>query len=138
MFDQARSIESRSHVLQHPPFRRPHPEPGEGRATFPSGGRDLDSMVSLLCRSCSRSCNRGRAVPMPTFVRCLASTFGLLLAAITAASAEPVQYREGTHEGADFMISVPPNWNGGLVMYAHGYQGELPGRGNVEASPMSG
>jgi len=44
---------------------------------------------------------------------------------------------EGTHEGADFMISVPANWNGGLVMYAHGYQGELPGRGTVQVSPMS-
>jgi hypothetical protein len=30
----------------------------------------------------------------------------------------------GTHEGAGFRIEVPANWNGALVMYAHGYRGE--------------
>jgi len=34
-------------------------------------------------------------------------------------------------------VSVPGNWNGGLVMYAHGYEGEGPGRGTVQFSPLS-
>ncbi len=37
--------------------------------------------------------------------------------------------REGRHEGADFLIGVPAQWNGGLVMFAHGYEGESSGRG---------
>ena len=30
----------------------------------------------------------------------------------------------GVLEGAAYRIEVPPNWNGELVMYAHGYAGE--------------
>ena len=44
---------------------------------------------------------------------------------------------EGTHEGADFLISMPAKWNGGLVMFAHGYEGEGPGRGAVRGSPLA-
>jgi pimeloyl-ACP methyl ester carboxylesterase len=66
-------------------------------------------------------------------IRSVFAILGLMLIGFSAL-AETV---EGTHEGADFMISVPANWNGGLVMYAHGYQGELPGRGTVQISPMS-
>jgi len=66
-------------------------------------------------------------------IRAVCAVLGLMLMGLPA-RAETV---EGTHEGADFMISVPANWNGGLVMYAHGYQGELPGRGTVQVSPMS-
>ncbi len=29
----------------------------------------------------------------------------------------------GVHQGASYRIEVPPNWNGILVMYAHGYRG---------------
>jgi hypothetical protein len=32
----------------------------------------------------------------------------------------------GIHEGAGFRIEVPADWNGTLVMYAHGYRGEGP------------
>ena len=28
---------------------------------------------------------------------------------------------QGTHEGADFLIGMLATWNGGLVMFAHGY-----------------
>ena len=34
--------------------------------------------------------------------------------------------RWGTYEGGAYRIEVPDNWNGGLVMYAHGYPGEGP------------
>ena len=30
----------------------------------------------------------------------------------------------GVHEDAGYRIEVPANWNGALVMYAHGYRGE--------------
>ena len=32
----------------------------------------------------------------------------------------------GVHEGAAYRIEVPERWNGGLVLYAHGYRGEGP------------
>jgi hypothetical protein len=53
------------------------------------------------------------------------------------ALAESVVQREGTLEGADFVISMPANWTGGLVMFAHGYQGEGPAAGAVEVSPLA-
>ncbi len=47
---------------------------------------------------------------------------------------------QGTHEGADFIIGMPKRsrWNGDLVMYAHGYDGEGPGRGIVRPPPLAG
>ena len=56
-------------------------------------------------------------------------------AAIAPSSA--AGFLEGTHEGADFLIGVPARWNGGLVLFAHGYEGEGDGRGSVRASPLS-
>jgi hypothetical protein len=43
----------------------------------------------------------------------IATTFLMLLLLASSAAAEGVDLREGTHEGADFIISVPSNWNGG-------------------------
>jgi pimeloyl-ACP methyl ester carboxylesterase len=46
--------------------------------------------------------------------------------------------REGSYEGGTYRYVVPPNWNGGLVMYAHGIQ---QGRGlgpTVEEPPIAG
>jgi len=47
---------------------------------------------------------------------------------------------QGIHEGADFVIGMPARarWNGDLVMFAHGYDGEGPGRGAVRLPPLSG
>jgi len=53
-----------------------------------------------------------------------------------AAGADPRAMHEGTHEGAEYTISIPSPWNGGLVMFAHGYEGEGPGLGGVRASPL--
>lgn len=53
-----------------------------------------------------------------------------------AGAADPRAMREGTHEGADYSISIPSPWNGGLVMFAHGYEGEGPGLGSVRGSPL--
>src|SRR5262249_44948287 len=35
----------------------------------------------------------------------------------------PTTVTQGTHDHAAFIIEVPPNWNGDLVMYAHGFRG---------------
>jgi pimeloyl-ACP methyl ester carboxylesterase len=59
-----------------------------------------------------------------------------LYGAFAAHAADTAALREGTNDGADYQISIPANWNGGLVMFAHGYEGEGPGRGNVVTSPM--
>ncbi len=38
----------------------------------------------------------------------------------------PSERWTGIHEGASYQIEVPPNWNGMLIMYAHGYRGTGP------------
>src|SRR6478752_7763927 len=38
---------------------------------------------------------------------------------------------------AYFLMGVPADWKGGLVLYAHGYEGEMPGSGTVRASPIA-
>ena len=35
------------------------------------------------------------------------------------------------------MINVPADWNGRLVMFAHGYEGEGSGRGAVRSEPLA-
>ena len=42
--------------------------------------------------------------------------------ALTAAAAETDRYT-GTLDGAGYRVEVPKNWNGKLVVYAHGYAG---------------
>jgi hypothetical protein len=37
---------------------------------------------------------------------------------------------------AHYLINVPPDWNGGLVLFAHGYEGEGSGTGTVRSSPL--
>ena len=71
-----------------------------------------------------------------TAIRALLAFACSWLLALPAAS-ETAGQRESTHQGADFIISVPANWNGGLVMFAHGYAGEGPGSGTVEVSPLA-
>lgn len=36
----------------------------------------------------------------------------------------PTERYSGTLEGAGYRVEVPPNWNGTLVMWAHGFRGE--------------
>ena len=45
--------------------------------------------------------------------------------------------RSGVLEGADYLIEVPANWRGGLVVFAHGIQ-RGPGSGAVTSPPMAG
>jgi len=70
----------------------------------------------------------------------VALALGLLLlpaaAAPPARSADGALVREGVHENAAYRYEVPARWNGGLVMFAHGYQGEGPGAGSVQTEPL--
>ena len=45
--------------------------------------------------------------------------------------------RSGVLGGASYLVEVPENWRGGLVVYAHGIQ-RGPGPGAVAAPPISG
>ena len=51
-------------------------------------------------------------------------------------SADGPLVREGVHQNAAYRYEVPARWNGGLVMFAHAYQGEGPGVGMVQAEPL--
>lgn len=55
----------------------------------------------------------------------LAAAAALFLVAAPAAAQERVVVDTGTIGGAPYRIEIPADWNGGLVMYAHGY--EIPG-----------
>jgi len=47
---------------------------------------------------------------------------------------------QGEHQGAAFLIGMPKRslWNGDLVIFAHGYEGEGAGRGTVQPPPLMG
>ena len=68
----------------------------------------------------------------------VALTLTLATGALAAAPTRATSLLEGTHEGADFLIGMPDRWNGGLVLFAHGYEGEGDGRGSVRGSPLAG
>ncbi len=53
-----------------------------------------------------------------------------------ADAADPPGRYQGALGGTPYLISVPPDWNGGLVMFAHGYEGEGSGTGIVRSSPL--
>jgi hypothetical protein len=62
--------------------------------------------------------------------------FALVVGLERTSVADERVLREGSHGGADYEISMPASWNGGLVMFAHGYEGEGPAKGTVRASPL--
>jgi hypothetical protein len=57
-------------------------------------------------------------------------------AQIAGAGGAPGRY-EGVLGNARYLINVPADWNGGLVMFAHGYEGEGSGRGSVLSEPLA-
>lgn len=74
---------------------------------------------------------------MPAVARVLFPLVLALVAVATARSADGPLVREGDHENAPYHYEVPAAWNGGLVMFAHGYQGEGPGVGSVRSEPLA-
>jgi len=63
-------------------------------------------------------------------VRRLVASALALLACASIAAAETRRV-DGALDGVAYEIAKPDDWNGDLVVYAHGYQGEGPGRGEV-------
>jgi pimeloyl-ACP methyl ester carboxylesterase len=53
-----------------------------------------------------------------------------------AEAQRPAVSRSGMLGDADYLIEVPANWNGGLVVFAHGIQ-RGPGRGDVRMPPIA-
>jgi pimeloyl-ACP methyl ester carboxylesterase len=47
---------------------------------------------------------------------------GLAVSRVRASDGGPIS-RRGTYEGGRYLIEVPASWNGGLVLFAHGYDG---------------
>ncbi len=60
----------------------------------------------------------------------------LLLGGELAGAASPAGRYDGVLGSAKYTINVPPDWNGGLVMFAHGYEGEGTGKGAVRSSRL--
>ena len=60
----------------------------------------------------------------------------IILSTTIARSAEPPGEYQGVLDGAGYVIVVPPKWNGGLVIFAHGYQAEGSGSGLVSREPL--
>ena len=64
-------------------------------------------------------------------------TSGAPWSGVPAAEAQrPAISRSGTLDDADYLIEVPANWTGGLVVFAHGIQ-RGPGRGDVRIPPIA-
>src|ERR1043166_4860819 len=73
---------------------------------------------------------------MPRIARVLLTVVLALLLPVAVRSADGPIVREGVHENAAYRYEVPARWNGGLVMFAHGYRGEGPGAGSVQSEPL--
>jgi pimeloyl-ACP methyl ester carboxylesterase len=58
------------------------------------------------------------------------------LAVPDAEAQRPAVSRSGELGGADYLIEVPANWSGGLVVFAHGIQ-RGPGKGDVRQPPIA-
>ncbi|HVT92557.1 MAG TPA: alpha/beta hydrolase [Bryobacteraceae bacterium] len=62
---------------------------------------------------------------MKTYRVFVFTSFAWLLAACL--SAAPLKTETGVINGAEYRIDIPPDWNGGLVIYCHGYS-PVPGK----------
>jgi pimeloyl-ACP methyl ester carboxylesterase len=80
-------------------------------------------------RTSSRVNGRYRAVGV-------AGALILALGFVIAHAAEAPARYQGVLGFAPYLINVPPDWNGGLVMFAHGYEGEGSGAGSLRSSPL--
>jgi hypothetical protein len=64
------------------------------------------------------------------------AVLALILGPRLAGAADPPGRYQGVFGSANYLISVPPDWNGGLVMFAHGYEGEGSGIGAARSGPL--
>src|SRR5947207_9246886 len=95
--------------------------PSRSAAPPPNSPAPPRGAVHRLCRAEKRSeFRRHRLMQIwRNALRC--SALLLLLGAGLAKAAEAPGHYQGTLEGANYLVNVPPDWNGGLVMFAHGY-----------------
>ena len=106
---------------------------------------ELITSLSMIAASTRRTPIIGRMVVLPhsasegvmgrAFIVLVSLTIGLG-GWSTFSNAAPRELHNGVVEGADYLLSMPENWNGGLVMFAHGYEGEANARGTVRSSPL--
>ena len=61
----------------------------------------------------------------------------LVFGAQLGGAADPPGSYEGGLGGVRYLINMPRDWKGGLVMFAHGYEGEGSGRGSVHSEPLA-
>jgi pimeloyl-ACP methyl ester carboxylesterase len=91
---------------------------------------------SRALTAASALCDQG-PVKRPLVALALALTLLVLVGVPGAESPRASISRRGVLGGADYLIEVPANWHGGLVVFAHGIQ-RGPGPGAVAAPPISG
>ena len=90
----------------------------------------------------SPSCMTSRFATRQPCPRAKGKVFGSILVTLImfgstiARCAEPPGEYHGVLDGAQYVIAVPPKWNSGLVMFAHGYQAEGSGSGLVSREPL--
>jgi hypothetical protein len=117
-----------------------------------NSGREWDSLViakiSLIAQSNSlqggnkfpvrmrRELARKGSDLMPIFGRGWRVAKRFSARQLGGAGSPPGHY-EGVLGGARYLINVPPDWNGGLIMFAHGYEGEGSGKGAVHSEPLA-
>ncbi len=61
----------------------------------------------------------------------LRALLALLLLVAAPALADDPDVFTGTQGDANYRIKKPADWNGGLILFAHGYEGEGEGRGSL-------
>lgn len=96
------------------------------RSSFSPRTAAVGVMSALLLGACGG----GGSSPAPEETRAqdsrtsfAVSTASLPFAALDGTTAETDRW-SGVNAGAGYRVEVPKNWNGTLVMYAHGYAGE--------------
>ncbi len=113
---------------------QPHPHPLR-RATWPGLLASLALLVAVLALGIAPPAT-GQPAPTSTPTSTPAPAAAPQLPPIIGTTAsgdlrdptfEPLAgatVRHGVYDGGVYRMEVPANWNGGLIMYAHGYRGE--------------
>lgn len=88
--------------------------------------RGFCGSIRIWRQSPHTPCNRALA----------ASLIVIIFGVTTARAGDPPGDYQGELDSALYRISVPPNWNGGLIAFAHGYQGQGSGPGLPFPEPL--
>ncbi|GKT23051.1 alpha/beta hydrolase [Acidovorax sp. SUPP3334] len=98
------------------------------RFFIPSRTAAIGAVSALLLSACGGGGGGGGLVPEETRVQDTRTSFAVATASLPFAAMDGTTVQtdrwSGTNAGAGYRVEVPKNWNGILVMYAHGYAGE--------------